>query len=69
MSNGSHLVEALLDKPVERKRLCGKCLYSSIMTGSDLTLDLEYSSNPQIHEVDLVLITNPSARWMDSILS
>lgn len=62
MSNGSHLAGALLDKPVERKRLCEECLYARVMPGSDLALDLEYSSDPQIHEVGLVLITTPSSR-------
>lgn len=69
MSNGSGLTGALLDKPVGRERLCGKRLYARIMPGSDLALHLDYSSDPQIHEVDLVLITAPSARWEDSILS
>lgn len=69
MSNGSGLTGALLDKPVGRERLCGKRLYARIMPGSDLALHLDYSSDAQIHEVDLVLITAPSARWEDSILS
>lgn len=69
MSNGSGLTGALLDKPVGRERLCGKRLYARIMPGSDLALHLDYSSDSQIHEVDLVLITAPSARWEGSILS